>query len=334
MRTIRRTISRQSRFCPSRLCPSRLRPSRFCMVAATAGHLAACLGIGSSASADSPFASAVISYVAGTGAATGFTNAASTLGSPERFSGEGLIPGAVTPFQPAFRPDEIVSLGVGGSLVVTFDHDVTDDPRNPFGIDLIVFGNAFFTDSSFGVGVVAGLATEGGTIAVSADAVAWTTVRGLAADGLFPTLGYQDVGPYSTTAGQVPTDFLRPMNPTISFSSLVGLGYEALLDKYDGSGGGVGIDIGALGLSAIRFVRISGPTVSGFSPEVDAFSDVAALPPQADLDGNGAVGAGDLAMLLSAWGTSDPAADLDGSGMVGSTDLAFILSAWTMGATP
>ena len=126
MRTIRRAISRQSRFCPSRLCPSRLRPSRFCMVAATAGHLAACLGIGSSASADSPFASAVISYVAGTGAATGFTNAASTLGSPERFSGEGLIPGAVTPFQPAFRPDEIVSLGVGGSLVVTFDHDVTD----------------------------------------------------------------------------------------------------------------------------------------------------------------------------------------------------------------
>jgi hypothetical protein len=124
------------------------------------------------------------------------------------------------------------------------------------------------------------------------------------------------------------------MNPTISFSSLVGLGYEALLDKYDGSGGGVGIDIGALGLSAIRFVRISGPTVSGFSPEVDAFSDVAALPPQVDLDGNGVVGAGDLAMLLSAWGTSDPAADLDGSGMVGSTDLAFILSAWTMGATP
>ncbi len=150
MRTIRRAISRQSRF-----CPSRLRPSRFFLVAASAGHLAACLATSSSASADSPFASAVISYVAGTGAATGFTNAASTLGSPERFSGEGLIPGAVTPFQPAFRPDEIVSLGVGGSLVVTFDHDVTDDPRNPFGIDLIVFGNAFFTDSSFGVGVVA-----------------------------------------------------------------------------------------------------------------------------------------------------------------------------------
>ncbi|MFZ9882640.1 MAG: hypothetical protein ACO3QC_14715, partial [Phycisphaerales bacterium] len=114
------------------------------------------------ARADSPFAASVVSYTPGAGAVAGFTDASTTLGSPERFTGEGLFPQCVTPFQPAYRPNEVVSIGAGGSLVVEFDHDVLDDPRNPFGVDLLVFGNAFFTDSSFGQGVVAGLASEGG----------------------------------------------------------------------------------------------------------------------------------------------------------------------------
>jgi hypothetical protein len=47
----------------------------------------------------------------------------------------------------------------------------------------------------------------------------------------------------------------------------------------------------------------------------------------ADLDGSGAVDAGDLAELISAWGSAG-AADLDGSGTVGASDLAALLSAW------
>ncbi len=284
--------------------------------------------------AQSPFASEVVSYAAGVGAAAGFTNAATALGSPERFSGEGLIPGAVTPFQPAFRPDEIVSLGVGGSLVVRFDHEVTDDARNPFGIDLLVFGNAFFTESGKGPGIVAGLASEGGTIAVSLDGVAWTNVVGLEADGLFPTMGYTDVSAHSTSAGAQLTDFLRPVNPAVTISTLVGTSYDQVLELYDGSGGGTGIDLGALGLRAIRFVRVTGPSVASMSPEIDAFADVAPLPPNPDLDGNGVVGATDLALLLSAWGTADPIADLDGNGVVASADLAFVLSEWTSGVAP
>jgi hypothetical protein len=49
----------------------------------------------------------------------------------------------------------------------------------------------------------------------------------------------------------------------------------------------------------------------------------------ADLDGNGTVGSADLALLLSAWGTSGSAADLDGSGTVDSPDLALLLSVWS-----
>ena len=283
---------------------------------------------GAHAAADSPFATAVVSFVPGVGGVAGFSNPATALGSPERFSGEGLVPGCVTPFQPAFRPNELVSLGVGGRLVVAFDHDVIDDPRNPFGIDLLVFGNAFFTDSSFGFGTVAGLAAEGGTIAVSDDGIAWTIVPALAADGLFPTLGYLDVEPYAVAAGIVESDFLRPVDPTITMGDLSGLDYPAVLERYDGSGGGAGVDLGALGLKRVRYVRIEGPSVSGLTPEIDAFADVAPLSPDADLDHDGVVDATDLALLLAAWGSDNLAVDLDGDGAIGASDLALLLGAW------
>lgn len=47
-----------------------------------------------------------------------------------------------------------------------------------------------------------------------------------------------------------------------------------------------------------------------------------------DLDGDGSVGAGDLANLLSAWGAVGSPADLDLSGEVGASDLATLLGAW------
>ncbi len=50
----------------------------------------------------------------------------------------------------------------------------------------------------------------------------------------------------------------------------------------------------------------------------------------ADLDGDGDVGASDLAALLSAWGTAN--ADLDGDGDTGASDIAIVLSSW--GACP
>ena len=46
----------------------------------------------------------------------------------------------------------------------------------------------------------------------------------------------------------------------------------------------------------------------------------------ADLDGDGAVNAADLAALLSSWGTAG--ADLDGDGSTNAADLAALLSAW------
>ncbi|MBL9148631.1 MAG: right-handed parallel beta-helix repeat-containing protein [Phycisphaerae bacterium] len=67
-------------------------------------------------------------------------------------------------------------------------------------------------------------------------------------------------------------------------------------------------------------------------PVADANSNglVDACEPRADLDGDGAVGATDVATLLAAWGPCDGCnADLDRSGAVGAEDLALLLAAWT-----
>jgi hypothetical protein len=278
--------------------------------------------------ADSPFATSVVSYAAGIGAAAGYTNPLVTLGPPERFTGDGFSPQAVTPFQPAFLNSEIVSIGLGGSLVLAFDHVVTDDPRNPFGIDLLLFGNAFCADAIAPSGVIASMYSEGGAISLSVDGVAWTAVPAIAADGPFPTLGYSDVMPYATAPGRVPTDFTRPVDPGLA-PQMIGMDWPSIIDAYDGSGGGVGIDLASLRLSGIRYVRIDGPSVFGISPEIDAIADVAPTAASADLDGDGIVSAADLAILLGAWGGSGGPADLDGDGDVDAGDLAILLGSWS-----
>lgn len=49
-------------------------------------------------------------------------------------------PYSYIPGNPPWSNSEIVSLYEGESITMVFDHDVVDDPRNPFGVDLIVFG--------------------------------------------------------------------------------------------------------------------------------------------------------------------------------------------------
>ncbi|MBM4111289.1 MAG: hypothetical protein FJ254_08050 [Phycisphaerae bacterium] len=281
------------------------------------------------AHAQSPFASSVVSYAPGSSPAGGFTIASSALGEPTRFTGGPFFPQAVTPFQPAFMTSEIVSIGAGGELVVAFDHDVVNDPRNPFGVDLIVFGNSFFGDAAYPLGIPSGIFAEGGQIAVSADGTTWVAVAGIDADGFAPTCGWRDATPYATTPGSQPTDFTKPIDPTITMASMIGQDWSAVRAMYDGSGGGAGIDLAPLGLSSIRFVRVRVPVGAMQSAEIDGFSDVTPVGISGDLDGNGSVDGADLGILLSAFGTAEPSADLDGNGSVDGGDLGALLAAWT-----
>ncbi len=285
---------------------------------------------------DDPFADQLIAYEQGSNAAPGYTDAATTLGSPERFTGEGVFPGVVSVFNPPFGTDEIVSIGAGGLLEIRFDTPVTDDPANPFGIDLLIFGNAGFIDVAYPGGVAGGLfGDDGGTVEVSADGVTWFEIAGAHVDGLVPTVGYLDTGPYDGTPGAVTSDFTRPVDPALTTADFNGLDLAGILALYDGAGGGAGIDLASAGLAEACCVRITNPGAPERTPslEVDALVDVAPVFAAADLDMDGVVGITDFLMLLAAWGPCpDPPlecpADFDDSGDVGIDDFLNLLAAW------
>jgi len=297
---------------------------------ASAGALLVVAGVASESLAQSPFAVEIVEYLPGTGVPEGYDLPASALGEPSRFTSDPLFPSAVTPFASAYLPSQICAIGGGGRLVLAFETPVEDDPSNSFGIDLLIFGNSFFIDAAYPAGVVGGFFGDGGVVEVSIDGVEWIEIPRTDADGLFPTLGYGDVGPYPTQPGNLPTEFTRPVDPMLG-PMLVGMSHDEVVEAYAGSGGGAGVDLALVGLDAISFLRVSLPEDAGFTIEIDAASDVAPAAGPADLDGDGVIGGGDLAVLLAAWGDAGGPADLDGDGAVGGGDLAVLLAAWSVG---
>ncbi len=222
------------------------------------------------------FASGVVSYTPGSGTSSAFRNPLVALGSPERFTGEGVFPSAVSPFNPAFGTDEIVSIGSGGSLTLQFAQPVANDANNPYGQDLLIFGGQFFIDTDFpngNAGPIFGAASNS-RVEVSADGQTWLTVTGAQATGLYPTLGYLDLSaPTSTTQGSVLSDFTKPVNPSFDPS---GKSFAQIVAGYNGSGGGTGIDIGSTGLSQASYIRITNLGSAPFS--IDAVSAVTPVP--------------------------------------------------------
>lgn len=221
-----------------------------------------------------PYADSVVGYTAGSLMNAGYDASSVALGSPERFTGEGVFPSAVTPFNPAFLATEIVAIGAGGSLTLGFDEPIVNDAQNPFGLDLILFGNSFFADRSYPSGIATGTfgPFAAATLSVSANGTEWFTLPG-AIGGRFPTLGYSDLtDPYATAPGLVPSDFTKPVSPLFN---PIGKTFEQIKAGYAGSGGGVGFDIASSGLSSVSFVRIS---VSSGELLVDGVSDVSAVP--------------------------------------------------------
>src|SRR5438105_579724 len=120
------------------------------------------------------FAGTVISYDHGTGFAANYTNSNAALGAPASGSG-------VTPFAPPFSTSQLVSIGAGGSLTLQLSTPVVNDPANPFGIDLLIFGNSFFvvTNGSGSSARTSGaiFTSSGSTrVEVSEDGLTWFTL--------------------------------------------------------------------------------------------------------------------------------------------------------------
>ncbi|MCG3123120.1 MAG: hypothetical protein GIKADHBN_01529 [Phycisphaerales bacterium] len=237
-------------------------------IAMASAAVAVCAG----AAKGDGFAASVASYEAGAGAVAGFTDPGVAVGSPTRVSGFDL---RVTPFNPPFQSSEVVSIGKGGHLTLEFESLVTDDPGNPFGIDMIVFSNAFFYAEDFSA-VAEHVWKPGGLVEVSLDGDDWRAVTGAVADGVFPTLGFRDTtDPFGSDGGLVPTNFRVPVDPAFS---PWGKTFDELRAGYGVSGGGTGIDLAGTGLSAVRYVRISNPGDALYAIEIDAAADVVPAP--------------------------------------------------------
>lgn len=263
--------------------------------------------------AESPYAWRVVAADVAPGGAYG--DPANALGAPSR-----TVPGwngpdyPATPAAPAWGGGRLVSLdsareddGARGSITVEFDHPVADDPRNPFGLDFIVFGNALHTlggNSSFtGVGDPAtvvfntgAVAAERGLVEASADGTNWFAFAdGPYADDFAPTMSrlYDPEDPDLSLFGSsaitnkwwgAPSDATRPVDPSLSGADFKGRSLADYARLYDGSAGGTGFDISAfdlprdaLGRKFIRFVRITTLDPDA-STEVDAVADVAPAP--------------------------------------------------------
>ncbi len=204
----------------------------------------------------------VVDFDGGLTGTPGFDNPATVLGEPERFTGESLFPGVVSPFNPAFGTDELVSIGEGGHLTVRFDRPINNDGSHLFGVDLIIFGSGGFVDSGFPDGVVGDppgvFGTDEAQLELSVDGVDWVDA-GMFTEGFVPAMGYADSGPFDDEPGSVLTDFTKPVDPSVVLDDFSGMNMEDLRAFYDGSGGGTGIDVRALvgADDGFMFARIS-----------------------------------------------------------------------------
>lgn len=258
---------------------------------------------------------------------------------------------------PAFRSFELVTVGNGGQLILKFSRPVADDQNNPYGIDLIIFGNAqlnvgeYWTNedpADFSI-TGSGLIAEAGVVSVSQDGVSWYTFdpnSGPFADTFAPTLGrVYDPNNYDGTIGAwnqwwgKPTNPTLPLDPNITPSDMVGLSVAQAAQFYGESAGGTGFDISELGLDWIEYVKIDGNDY--VTPEIDAVSDVAACGdykhplPEGDLNLDCRVDIVDVRLLGENWlrscdggETPEDIGDISGDCKVNLADLAMINNSW------
>jgi hypothetical protein len=229
--------------------------------------------------ATAQFAAQVLSYDAGSTPTSGYTNSSTALGAPETFTGEGVFPGVVSPFNPPFLSSELVSIGEAGHLTLRLSNYVLPQAGGP---EIGVFSNVGLIDADYPNGVAGSPASTFGfdsaVVDVSADGASWVSLGALDFD--VPASGYTDlVDPFAATAGSAASDPQLPFTGDLnSFSGLpyVDAGGPDILELLAGSAGGKWLDISGTGLAQVGFIRFSvaddGNGATGLNFELDAVS--------------------------------------------------------------
>jgi hypothetical protein len=176
----------------------------------------------------------------------------------------------------------ITEISNGGQITVKLGRKIYDDPNNPYGVDLIIYGNSFFTGISGGSGLVsddADLSVEQLTssaiyghtniVSVSQDGTNWFSYP--VSSAFFPDEAYRwdDTNSSWTDEEMNPT---KPSNPFIFTNNFAGQTVASGLDQFIGASGGSGYDLKASGLPWIQYVRIQ-PGVNTYTV-VDAIAAV------------------------------------------------------------
>ncbi len=206
----------------------------------------------------------------------------------------------------AYGVDKVVSIAdfddSRGYITIEFDHPVVDDPNNPWGLDFIVFGNAFYRargetymtgfENPTNVVINGSLVAEPGFVEVSQDGVTWfTSDTWLHADSFAPTLGYKldpaNANPALFAGNKwwgAKTDPTYPVPPWGEESIAPGTNLAQIATWYNGSAGGAAFDISSLNLPAthngrkwFKYVRITNnanPDDPSSSCEIDAVASL------------------------------------------------------------
>lgn len=143
-----------------------------------------------------------------------------------------------------------------------------------------------------------------------------------------PGIGWEFVGGCATTTaansindrGDI-TAYVASTASWVSFVGETNANPATLIDPVDG----VWTILGVGSMTNTRAMLASGRPLGDAVTKLVRLVAIVAE----DLDGDGSVGAQDLAVLLSAWGSKGGPADLDGNGVVGAPDLARLLAAWS-----
>jgi hypothetical protein len=263
--------------------------------------------VGAGSVSASPFATEVVRAVGSFGPSP-YHDPDSVLGAPttwfrDSFSAAGRrvklveAPYNVAPTNTGLLTTNLIlTLGASSEVIVRFDQPVQDDPAHPYGVDLLVFGNSFFTPSQFvnestdmgvcvlngtiffeplKVSVSPGFTGQPGEIANDPDTWPWYRYdNGPYADSAFPTHAYKwDRATTNWTSDLM--DFTKPVNPALqTVFSTGGLTAADGIDLYDGSGGGTGFDLRESGFAWIQYIKVEGLDPDFTDGEVDAFATV------------------------------------------------------------
>lgn len=322
------------------------------------------------------FAAEVVDYIQGSGVGYDwlsldyYNNPLTALGRPTlETTGDTIktedVSMPVVPVYPPFRAFEVVTIGNGGKLVLKFNHPVSDDENNPYGIDFIVFGNARWHIGSGGpswtpqsnpetVTVDSGFYNERGIVSVSQDGQNWYTFsNGPYADDFAPTASYQWDDVNDVWGEELnPT---RPVDPNLTPANFNGKSVAEIIEIYNGSAGGTGFDLKWLapddyqalatdpntGQRWIQYVKIVDDPNSDGLPEIDAVADVSCCGDYkhpivaGDITGDCRVDYKDLDILCDYWlaeinDANDPAAiaDIYEDDIVNFYDWALMAETW------